>query len=99
MVDSPLPYSWIFWQRLSQLHVIGNISMAVFFWHVPLTALLINIRNKLHLFLLDGNLYYIFSLIIIFLSSHILTKLRNMMSPKVDIFLHNLNQYAHNEKK
>lgn len=74
---------------------VGNISMAVFFWHVPLTAIFIAMRNNSLFSLCPANLYYTILLLFIFLFSHIVSRLRKVMMPRWDIFLNNLKLYAH----
>ena len=76
---------------------IGNISMAVFFWHVPMAAFFITARNRFH-FSLDANLYYILLLFSIFVFSHLVIRLREMANRELDAFWHKLSLYARTEE-
>lgn len=78
--------------------MIGDISMAVFFWHVPIMAALVIVRNKLQLLQGKGNLYYILSLLVLFLFSHVVIKLRMLLDPKVDALLNKVNHFASVQK-
>lgn len=53
-------------------------------------AILIIIHNKLHLFSDNANMYYMISLLMIFLFSHVVIKFRVMISPKMDVLLHKI---------
>lgn len=66
---------------------IGKISMVVFFWHVPITAIFITIRNNSQNFLCSANMYYIILLITIFVFSHFVVIMRDWIAQKLNNFL------------